>query len=100
MIAMQYGLILAALLFVLGLLGLMVRRDLLFQLMSLEVMMNACALAFITAGSRWAEADGTVMFILILTLAASEASVGLALLLQLYRRFRTLDIDSASEMNG
>lgn len=100
MIPMQYGLILAALLFVLGLTGLMVRRNILFVLMSLEIMMNAAALAFITAGSHWAQPDGTVMFILILTLAASEASVGLALLLQLYRRFRTLDLDSASEMHG
>jgi NADH-quinone oxidoreductase subunit K len=97
---MQYGLILAALLFVLGLTGLMVRRNILFVLMCLEIMMNSTALAFISAGSRWAQPDGTVMFILILTLAASEASIGLALVLQLYRRFRTLDLDSASEMHG
>lgn len=100
MIPMEYGLILAALLFVLGLVGLLVRRNILFVLMSLEIMMNACALAFITAGSHWQQPDGTVMFILILTLAASEASIGLALVLQLYRRFRTLDIDAASEMRG
>lgn len=100
MIPMQYGLILAALLFSLGLTGLMIRRNILYVLMCLEIMMNAAALAFITAGSAWGQPDGTVMFILILTLAASEASVGLALLLQLYRRFRTLDLDSASEMKG
>ena len=46
------------------------------------------------------QADGQIMFILILTLAASEASVGLALLLQLYRRFQTLDIDAAGQMKG
>lgn len=100
MIPMEYGLILAAVLFVLGLVGVMVRRNILFILMSLEIMLNSTALAFIMAGSRWAQPDGTVMYILILTLAASEASIGLALLLQLYRRFRTLDIDSASEMHG
>jgi NADH-quinone oxidoreductase subunit K len=99
-IPMEHGLALAALLFTLGLTGVMVRRNILFILMSLEVMMNATALAFVVAGSRWAQADGQVMFILVITLAAAEASIGLAILLQLYRRFHTLDIDAASEMRG
>jgi NADH-quinone oxidoreductase subunit K len=97
---MQYGLILAGVLFSLGLLGILVRRNILFVLMSIEVMMNAAALAFISAGSHWGQADGQVMFILILTLAAAETSVGLAMVLQLHRRFRTLDTDAASEMKG
>ena len=87
-------------LFCIGLVGLMVRRNILFILMSLEVMMNAAALAFVVAGARWGAADGQVMFILVITLAAAEASIGLAILLQLYRRFNTLDIDAASEMRG
>ncbi|WP_093288127.1 NADH-quinone oxidoreductase subunit NuoK [Solimonas aquatica] len=99
-IPMEHGLILAAILFVLGLTGVMVRRNILFMLMSLEVMMNAAALAFVTAGARWQQADGQIMFILVLTLAASEASVGLAILMQLYRRFHTLDVDAASELKG
>ena len=100
MIPLEHGLALAAILFCLGLLGLMIRRDVLFVLMSLEVMMNAAALAIVVAGARWVQADGQVMFILVITLAAAEASIGLAILLQLYRRFRTLDIDAASEMRG
>ena len=99
-IPLEHGLALAGVLFCLGLVGLMVRRNVLFVLMSLEIMMNAAGLAFIVAGSRWAQADGQVMFILVITLAAAEAAVGLALLLQLYRRFHTLDIDAASEMRG
>jgi NADH-quinone oxidoreductase subunit K len=99
-IPLEHGLALAGMLFCLGLVGLMVRRNILFVLMSLEIMLNAAGLAFIVAGSRWGQADGQVMFILVITLAASEAAVGLALLLQLYRRFRTLDIDAASEMRG
>ena len=99
-IPMEHGLALAALLFSLGLTGVMVRRNILFILMSLEVMMNAAALAFVVAGARWGAADGQVMFILVITLAAAEASIGLAILLQLYRRFHTLDIDAASEMRG
>ncbi|MBD9483828.1 NADH-quinone oxidoreductase subunit NuoK [Pseudomonas sp. PDM14] len=99
-IPMEHGLALAGVLFSLGLIGLMVRRNILFVLMSLEIMMNATALAFVVAGSRWVQADGQVMFILVITLAAAEASIGLAILLQLYRRFNTLDIDAASEMRG
>lgn len=99
-IPLEHVLLLAGALFALGFAGLMIRRNILFMLMSLEIMMNAAALAFVAAGSRWLQADGQVMFILILTLAAAEASVGLALLLQLYRRFKTLDVDAASEMKG
>ncbi|ERI51870.1 NADH:ubiquinone oxidoreductase subunit K [Pseudomonas sp. EGD-AK9] len=99
-VPLEHGLALAVLLFCLGLLGLLVRRNILFMLMSLEVMMNAAALAFVVAGSRWAQADGQVMFILVITLAAAEAAIGLAILLQLYRRHDSLDIDSASEMRG
>ncbi|MCC2637878.1 MAG: nuoK [Moraxellaceae bacterium] len=99
-IPMEYGLLLAGVLFAMGLVGVMVRRNLLWMLMSLEVMMNAAALAFVVAGSRWVQADGQIMFILILTLAAAEASIGLAILLQVYHRFRTLDVDAASEMHG
>lgn len=99
-IPVAHGLALAAILFSLGLLGLLVRRNILFMLMCVEVMMNAAALAFVVAGSRWAQADGQIMFILILTLAAAEACVGLAIVLQLYRRFHGLDVEAASEMRG
>lgn len=99
-IPMEHGLALAGVLFALGLLGLLVRRNVLFMLMSLEVMMNAAALAFVVAGARWAQPDGQIMFLLIITLAACEACVGLALLLQLYRRFGSLDVDAASQMKG
>ncbi len=97
---MEHGLLLAALLFALGLIGVLVRRNIIFILMSIEVMLNAAGLAFVVAGSRWAQADGQVMFIFILAVAAAEVSVGLALVLQLYRRFQTLDVDAASKMRG
>lgn len=99
-VPMESGLLLAAFLFSLGLVGLLVRRNIIFVLMCIEIMMNAAALAFVVAGARWGQPDGQIMFILILTLAASEASVGLALVLQLHRRFQTLDIDAAGEMKG
>jgi len=99
-VPMEHALILAAALFALGLAGVLVRRNLLFILMSLEIMLNAAGLAFVAAGSRWGQADGQVMFVLILTLAAAEVSVGLALVLQIYHRFHTLDADAVSEMRG
>jgi NADH-quinone oxidoreductase subunit K len=99
-IPLEHGLAVAAILFSLGLVGLMVRRNILFMLMSLEIMMNAAGLAFVVAGSRWAQPDGQIMFILVITLAAAEAAIGLAILLQLYRRFNTFDVDAASEMHG
>jgi NADH-quinone oxidoreductase subunit K len=99
-IPMEHGLLLASILFTMGLVGLIVRRNILFVLLCIEIMMNAAALAFVVAGSRWAQADGQIMLILILSLAAAEASIGLALVIQLYRNYHTLDIDNASEMHG
>ena len=69
-------------------------------LMSLEVMLNACGLAFIVAGAHWGIADGQIMFMFILSIAAAEVSIALGLLLQVHRRFRSLDIDQASGMRG
>jgi NADH-quinone oxidoreductase subunit K len=97
---MEHGLVVAGILFTLGLAGVLVRRNILFMLMSIEIMLNSTALAFVLAGSRWQQPDGQVMFILVLTLAAAEASIGLALVLQLYRRYQSLDVDAASEMRG
>ena len=97
---MNHGLLLAGILFALGLIGLLVRRNLLFILMSIEVMLNAAGLAFVVAGARWAQPDGQVMFIFILSMAAAEVAVGLALVLQLYHYHKSLDADAVSEMRG
>jgi NADH-quinone oxidoreductase subunit K len=99
-VPIEYGLVLAGILFVLGLIGVLVRRNVLFILLSIEIMLNAAGLAFIVAGARWAQPDGQVMFFFILTMAAAEVSVGLALLLQLNRYRQTLDADAADEMRG
>jgi NADH-quinone oxidoreductase subunit K len=96
----EHGITIAVTLFLIGLAGLMVRRNILFMLMSIEIMLNACGLAFIVGASRWAEADGQVMFLFILTMAAAEVAVGLALILQFYKHFNTLDADAASRMKG
>ena len=99
-VPMEHGLILAGVLFALGLVGVLVRRDFVFVLMSIEIMLNAAGLAFVIAGYRWGQPDGQVMFIFILATAAAEVSLGLALALLLYHRFKTLDTDAASTMRG
>ncbi len=99
-IPMEHGLLLAAILFALGLIGVLTRRNMVFVLMSLEIMLNAAALAFVVAGARWGEADGQIMFLMIISLAAAEVAVGLALVLQMFNRFKTLDLDVLSKMKG
>lgn len=87
------GLILAALLFLTGLFGVLTRRNILFMLMSVEIMFNAAGLAFVLAGAKWGAADGQVMLIFILAMAAAEVSVGLALILQMHKLYRSVDSD-------
>lgn len=99
-VPMNEGLLLAGILFAIGVAGLLVRRNLMFILMSIEVMLNASGLAFVVAGSRWMQPDGQVMFIFILASAAAEVAVGLALLLRLYHQHKSLDADAISEMRG
>ena len=99
-VPMEHGLILAALIFTLGFVGVLVRRNIVFMLMSIEIMLNAVGIAFVIAGARWGQPDGQVMFIFILTMAAAEVSVGLALVIQLYHNQKTLDADAANSMKG
>ncbi len=97
---LNHALAVAAMLFCLGLIGVLVRRNLIFMLMSLEIMLNAAALAFVVAGSGWQQADGQIMFLLILALAGAEIAIGLGLVIQLHRRTRSLDIDNLNRMRG
>ena len=93
MVSMRDGFVLAAALFALGLIGVLVRRNLIFVLMSVEVMLNAAGLAFVVAGAQWHQPDGQVVFLFILAMAAAEVSVGLALVVSAYRRTGSIDPD-------
>lgn len=99
-IPMSHGLLLAALLFALGLTCLLLRRNLLFMLMGIEIMFNAAGLAFVVAGAHWGAADGQAMFIFVLGVAAAEVSVALALLLLMQRRWKTVDANVIDSMRG
>src|SRR5215218_11460518 len=91
-------LIVAAILFVLGLVGVLTRKNVIFILISVEIMLNASGLAFIAAGARWGQPDGQVMFLFILAMAASEVSVGLALVLQINHQHKTLDVEKLNAL--
>lgn len=99
-IPLQHALFLAILLFVLGITGVLVRRNFIFILMSIEIMLNAAGLAFIIAGTRWGQADGQIVFLFILTLAAAEVAVGLALIIRIHQSLTTLDSDAANFLQG
>jgi NADH-quinone oxidoreductase subunit K len=99
-VPLELGIIVGVALFAMGLVGVVVRRSGLIMLLCIEVMLNGAGLVFVLAGSRWGQVDGQVMFLLVLTLAAAEVSVGLGLLLQLHKSLHTLDADQASSMRG
>jgi|SRR5690554_2750853 NADH-quinone oxidoreductase subunit K len=99
-IPIESGLLLASVLFVLGLIGVLVRRNIIFMLLSIEIMLNAAGLAFVFAGAKWAQADGQIMFMFILAMAAAEVSVGLALILRLFHMNKSLDSDLVNKMKG
>jgi hypothetical protein len=65
-VSLDHGLILAAILFVIGFVGLLTRRNLIVALACIEIMLNAAGLAFVVAGARWGQADGQVMFLFVL----------------------------------
>ena len=98
-IPFEHQLLLPSILFVIGLVGLLVRRNLLFMLMSLEIMMNSAGLAFIIVGAYLNKPDGQVMFIFILTAAAAEISVALALVILMFKHFKSLDTKNLNLLN-
>jgi NADH-quinone oxidoreductase subunit K len=91
-------LIVAAILFVLGLAGVLIRKNIIFMLLSIEIMLNAAGLAFVVAGARWQQPDGQIMYLFILAMAAAEVSVALALVLQIHHQHKTLDIEQLKEL--
>ena len=97
-VTVELQILFAGILFLLGLTGLLVRRNMIFMLMSIEVMFNSAGLVFIIAGTHWKQPDGQVMFIFILAVAAVEVAIGLALLLQVYHHYKTLDADSINKL--
>ena len=91
-------LVVSAVLFALGILGVLTRRGAITILMSVEIMLNAANLAFITFARQFDQADGQVFAFFLMTLAAAEAAVGLAIVIALFRLRESTDVDDLHRM--
>jgi NADH-quinone oxidoreductase subunit K len=91
---------LAIVLFVLGVLAFFIKRDLLTQFMAVEVMLNAGNLAFLALAKASGKAEAQVIVFFVLTVAAAEAVVGMAIVLHVFKRKKTVRTEDASELKG
>ena len=89
--ALHHYLILSAILFVIGLIGVLTRRNALMILLAIELMFNAANLSFVAFAKGWGNLDGQVFVFFIITVAAAEVTVGLAIAILLVRGLNTLD---------
>lgn len=99
-IGIEHYLILSALLFIIGTYGVIVRKNLIIVLMSLELMLNATNLAFVAFSNVLGDMTGHVFMIMSITVAAAEVAVGLALLVSIYSHRESLDIDILKLLKG
>lgn len=93
-------LMLSATLFAAGLIGVIVRRNMITVLMCIELMLNAVNINLVAFSDRLSSLEGQIFTIFIITVAAGEAAVGLAIIIQLYRLKSTINVDEARSLNG
>ena len=96
----EHFLILSAILFTLGTIGVLTRRDPLIMFMSIELMLNSVNLTFVTFSRYLGSADGQIFVFIIMTVAAAEVVVGLALIVSIFQRAQRIDVDELDEMRG
>lgn len=89
----SYFMALSAVLFAIGVAGMLIRRNVIVMFMSIELMLNAVNLAFVALGRRVGSMDGQVIVFFVMTVAAAEAAVGLAIIISLFRSRETLNAD-------
>ena len=100
MVGAEHFLLLSAVLFALGAAGVIIRRNVIVMFMSIELMLNAANLAFVAFAQRLGNIDGQTMVFVVLTVAAAEAAVGLAVFLALFRTRETLNADEIGLLKG
>jgi len=98
MVPASYYLVLSAVLFTLGVVGVLIRRNVLVMFMSVEMMLNAANLALITYSRFLESVDGQVFVLLVMAVAAAEVAVGLAIVVALYRHKDTADVDEINTL--
>ena len=96
----QHLLILACILFLLGLMSALVRRNLIMILIGVEIMLNAAGLVLVGASALWQQLDGQVMVIFLMALTSAEVSISLAMVVYLNRRKKTVDVRAFDELRG
>jgi NADH-quinone oxidoreductase subunit K len=99
-VGLNHYLILSAILFSLGMIGVLLRRNAIVMLMSIELMLNAVNLSFIAFGKYNANIDGQIMVFFVMTIAAAEAAVGLALIVSIFKRFKEVNIRFFEHLKG
>jgi NADH-quinone oxidoreductase subunit K len=99
-VSIQYYLILATILFAIGAIGVMTRRNTIILLMCIELMLNAANLLLIAFSSYFGKADGQIFVFFIMVVAAAEATVGLSILVMAYRNTRTVDVGIFNKLKG
>ena len=92
-VPLNHLLLLSGILFTLGMVGTLARRNLIMMLLGIEIMLNAAAVAFVGASLHWQQMEGQAMVIFILAIAATEVSVGLAAIIAIYKRTGSVDPD-------
>ncbi|MCV2518455.1 MAG: NADH-quinone oxidoreductase subunit NuoK [Candidatus Lightella neohaematopini] len=92
MISLSYGLIITFTIFIIGLIGLVLHHNMIFMLISIEIMFNAVALAFIVLGNYLGQIDGFIMYLVIISIAAVDTSINLSLILKAYRTYNIINI--------
>jgi NADH-quinone oxidoreductase subunit K len=98
--SLTHYLVLSAVLFAIGTMGVFLRRNLITILLSIEIMLNAANLAFVAFGRTWGRVDGQVIVFFVITVAAAEAAVGLALVIALFRHRESLNPDAYTSLRG
>lgn len=99
-LSLTHYLLLGAVLFTIGLLGVMTRRNLIAAIISIELMLNAANINFLAFSQYAGYGDGSAVAILVMALAAAEVAIGLAIGLALYRRYGTIDIEQFNKLRG
>ena len=98
MVPISYYVLLSAVLFTLGVVGVLTRRNALIVFMSVEMMLNSANLALVAFAQRWQSANGQILVFFVITVAAAEVAVGLAIIVQLYRQRRTVQVDELTAL--
>ena len=100
MVPTNYFVMLSAILFTVGVIGVLTRRNALVVFMSVELMLNSANLALVAFAQAWQSPNGQVLVFFVITVAAAEVAVGLALLVAIFRSRRTTDVDQVSTLRG